>query len=162
MRRAYKAASEKTGIAWNGRDYDPDHFEEGTAVNQALTVGNTCLYGLAHAVIFALGCSPGLGFVHVGHDNSFVYDIADLYKAELVIPLAFEVAAENPEDLPAVMRRRMRDAMFTAHLTERMVKDIRSLLRADTAPEPEAALYLWDNLRELLPSGRSYAAEDNE
>ena len=65
-----------------------------------------CLYGLAHAVIVALGCAPGLGFVHVGHECSFVYDIADLYKAEVTIPIAFEVAVQVPEDLPAVVRRR--------------------------------------------------------
>ena len=57
---------------------------------------HACLYGLAHAVIVALGYAPGLGFVHVGHECSFVYDIADLYKAEVTIPIAFEVAACLP------------------------------------------------------------------
>lgn len=160
VRRAYRMASEKTGVPWDGRDYDPEHFEAGTPVNQALTAGNICLYGLAHAVIFALGCSPGLGFVHVGHENSFVYDIADLYKAELVIPLAFEVAAENPPDLPSVMRRKMRDAMTEAKILERMVKDIRTLLHAYTGEQGhEAELFLWDNLRQELPSGHSYGKE---
>ena len=89
---------------------------------------HACLYGLAHAVIVALGCAPGLGFVHVGHECSFVYDIADLYKAEVTIPIAFEVAAHAPEDLPAVVRRRVRDAMVEHHILERMVHDIRWLL----------------------------------
>lgn len=161
VRKAYYAASKKTGISWDGRDYDPQHFETGSPVNQALTAGNACLYGLAHAVIFALGCSPGLGFVHVGHENSFVYDIADLYKAELVIPLAFEVAAENPPDLPSVMRRKMRDAMTNARILERMVKDIRTLLYAsDGVQEREAELFLWDNLRQEVPSGHSYGKEN--
>jgi CRISPR-associated protein Cas1 len=161
VRKAYYAASKKTGISWDGRDYDPQHFETGSPVNQALTAGNACLYGLAHAVIFALGCSPGLGFVHVGHENSFVYDIADLYKAELVIPLAFEVAAENPLDLPSVMRRKMRDAMTNARILERMVKDIRTLLYAsDGVQEREAELFLWDNLRQEVPSGHSYGKEN--
>lgn len=161
VRKAYYAASKKTGISWDGRDYDPQHFETGSPVNQALTAGNSCLYGLAHAVIFALGCSPGLGFVHVGHENSFVYDIADLYKAELVIPLAFEVAAENPPDLPSVMRRKMRDAMTNARILERMVKDIRTLLYAsDGVQEREAELFLWDNLRQEVPSGHSYGKEN--
>ena len=73
---------------------------------------HACLYGLAHAGIVALGCAPGLGFVHVGHECSFVYDIADLYKAEVTIPIAFEVVAQAPEDLPAVVRRRVRDAVW--------------------------------------------------
>lgn len=76
---------------------------------------HACLYGLAHAVIVALGCAPGLGFVHIGHECFFVYDIADLYKAEVTIPIAFEVAAQAPEDLPAVVRRRVRDAMVEHH-----------------------------------------------
>ena len=49
VRKAYRKASEEYGLEWNGRDYDPDDFESGTPINQALTVGNTCLYGLAHA-----------------------------------------------------------------------------------------------------------------
>lgn len=44
-----------------------------------------------------------------------MYDIADLYKAEVTIPIAFEVAAQAPEDLPAVVRRRVRDAMVEHH-----------------------------------------------
>ena len=57
-----------------------------------------------------------------------MYDIADLYKADVTIPIAFEVAAQAPEDLPAVVRRRVRDAMVEHHILERMVHDIRWLL----------------------------------
>ena len=63
-------------------------------------------------MIQALGCSPGLGFVHAGHECSFVYDIADLYKVEITIPLAFELAATVDKGVIAsAMRRRTRDAM---------------------------------------------------
>lgn len=133
----------------------------GDAVNQALTAGNMCLYGLTHAVIFALGCSPGLGFVHVGHDNSFVYDIADLYKAEIVIPLAFELASKEPEDLPGEMRRRTRDAMVQAHILERMVHDIRWLL-GDDCPQQKNAVELWDGTRGTVPNGISYGRKGEQ
>ena len=115
----------ETGVPWNGRLYRPEDFASGDLVNQALSAGHACLYGLAHAVIVALGCAPGLGFVHVGQEGSFVYDVADLYKAEVTIPIAFRTAAEAPEDLPAVVRRRVRDAMVAQHILERMVHDIR-------------------------------------
>lgn len=49
-----------------------------------------------------------------------MYDIADLYKAEVTIPIAFEVAAHAPEDLPAVVRRRVRDAMVEHHTFPRI------------------------------------------
>ena len=131
------------------------------AVNQALSAGHACLYGLAHAVIVALGCAPGLGFVHVGHECSFVYDIADLYKAEVTIPIAFEVAAQAPEDLPSVVRRRVRDAMVEHHILERMVHDIRYLLL--NADEPEAkqeTVYLWDNKIGTVANGINYFEEE--
>ena len=129
-------------------------------MNQALFAGHACLYGLAYAVIVSLGCSPGLGFVHVGHDRSFVYDIADLYKAEVTIPIAFEVAAEDPPDLPSVVRRRVRDAMVSGHILERMVHDIRYLLLPkENLEETEDAVYLWDNQLGTVANGKNYFRE---
>ena len=161
MRTAYRNASKEWGVEWNGRDYVPGEFDSGDAVNQALTAGNMCLYGLTHAVVFALGCSPGLGFVQVGHDNSFVYDIADLYKAEIVIPLAFELASKEPEDLSGEMRRRTRDAMVQAHILERMVHDIRWLL-GDDCPQQMNAVELWDGTRGTVPNGISYGRKGEQ
>ncbi|MFR8086903.1 MAG: type I-E CRISPR-associated endonuclease Cas1e [Lachnospirales bacterium] len=158
VRHLYRRLSKESGVAWNGRVYQPDDFEAGDRVNQALSAGNACLYGLAHAVIVALGCSPGLGFVHVGHECSFVYDIADLYKAEITIPIAFEVAAEDVEDLPGVVRRRVRDAMVSHHILEKMVHDIRWLLDEGESSEPEKAVYLWDNRRGTVSNGINYSS----
>lgn len=158
VRGVYRKASKATGVPWNGRLYRPDDFSAGDKVNQALSAGHACLYGLAHAVIVALGCAPGLGFVHVGHEGSFVYDIADLYKAEVTIPIAFQAAAEDPEDLPAVVRRRVRDAMVEHHILERMVHDIRWLLQDEDKPEEaaEEAVYLWDDRLGTVANGVSY------
>ena len=161
VRNVYRAYAKETGVAWNGRVYNPDDFSSGDAVNQALSAGHACLYGLAHAVIVALGCAPGLGFIHVGHERSFVYDIADLYKSEITIPIAFQTAAEAPEDLPAIVRRRVRDAMVSARILERMVHDIRWLLSpAEESMEPEEAIFLWDNQRGVVSNGINYFREE--
>lgn len=127
-----------------------------------MSSGNACLYGLAHAVIAALGCSPGLGFVHVGHENSFVYDIADLYKAELSIPLAFEVAASKPKEVGSEMRRRIRDAMVNCHLLERMVKDIYQLLSDEDEKEALSGddVLLWNGTKDLVKNGFNFAEYD--
>lgn len=157
VRGAYRQAARETGIAWNGRLYRPEDFASGDKVNQALSAAHACLYGLAHAVIVALGCAPGLGFVHVGHELSFVYDIADLYKAEVTIPIAFQLAAEEPDDLPAAVRRRVRDAMVQHHILERMVHDIRwLLLKQEEMPEQEEAVYLWDDQLGAVSNGINY------
>lgn len=163
VREVYRRASEEWGVEWNGRVYDPEDFSAGDAVNQALSAGHVCLYGLAHAVIAAMGCAPGLGFVHVGHEKSFVYDVADLYKAEVTIPIAFEIAAEQPEDLPAVVRRRVRDAMVEQHILERMVHDIKYLLSdGEALSEDGNEVRLWNNQRNAVANGISYGKRAGE
>lgn len=164
VRSAYRRAAEEWGIDWNGRVYDPENFAEGDAVNQALSAGHACLYGLAHAVIVAMGGSAGLGFVHIGHENSFVYDIADLYKAETTIPIAFEIAAQQPDDLPAMTRRRVRDTFVQQHILERMVRDIKWLLSDSegNSPPEEDTVLLWNNQREALRNGVSYGKKPGE
>lgn len=155
VRGIYRQESAKWKVPWNGRQYDPEDFSAGDAVNQALSMGHACLYGLAHAVVAALGCSPGLGFVHVGHENSFVYDIADLYKAETTIPVAFEMAAQKVEDMGAAVRRRMREEMTKQHLLERMAKDIQLLLNEDAKPIEANVVRLWDE-NGTVPNAISY------
>ena len=146
IRNVYKKLSQKWDIEWNGRDYDPDDYKSSDKVNQALSVGNSCLYGLAHAVITALGLSCGLGFVHVGHDLSFVYDVADLYKAETTIPVAFEVAAEETEDIESMTRKKLRDIFKEGKILDKMVRDIKYLFDdSDIKEDYESTLYLWDN-----------------
>ena len=160
IRQAYREASKKSGVEWNGRDYKPNDYADGDEVNKALSAGNACIYGLAHAIIAALGCSPGLGFVHVGHENSFVYDIADLYKAEISIPLAFEVAASHPKYIGSEMRRRVRDALVNNHVLERMVKDIQVLLSSEGGIYEETLkdeVFLWDGTKELVKNGVNFS-----
>ena len=161
IRQIYKRYAAQYKVPWTGREYDPDNFELSSLVNQALSVGHACLYGLAHAVIVALGCSAGLGFVHVGHENSFVYDIADLYKAEISIPVAFAVAAEEPENVESVVRHRVRDTMSRNHLLERMVHDIKYLFseednKESMSDESVKSLALWDMKNGEVPNATLY------
>ena len=60
MKRIYAAEAERTGVYWNRRSYDPNDFDSSDPINQALTAGSAALYGVAHAVIAALGCRFGV------------------------------------------------------------------------------------------------------
>lgn len=130
VKACYRKEAARTGVPWHGRHYTPGDFASGDAPNQAITAAAQCMYGIAHAVVAALGCAPGLGFVHSGHELSFVLDIADLYKTEIGIPVAFDAAAEGPEDIGSRTRRALRDAANRTGLMERVVTDIKELLRA--------------------------------
>lgn len=159
VRAVYREESKRTGVAWYKREYDPDDFSNADIVNRALTAAHYCLYGLCESVIVAIGMSPGLGFVHVGNDRSFVYDFADLYKAELSIPIAFDVASEfgEEDDIGGITRRRMRDAFANNKIIPRMVKDLQYLM--DVAADEEMiadVLSLWDDKEQLVKSGVNY------
>jgi len=166
VRRLYRIHAERTGVEWTRRDYDTADFAGGTPVNQALSAANTSLYGVVHAVVVALGCAPGLGFIHTGHVLSFVFDIADLYKADICIPIAFDIAAETEiADIGAATRHAVRDQMKGGAFLETCVRDLRTLLSEDDEPVeygPEAfddpdVVMLWDgNGRRTVDGGVSY------
>lgn len=163
VRRCYRDQAALHGVEWNSRRYSPDDFESSDPINQALSAATTALYGVCHAVIVALGCSPGLGFVHTGHVRSFVFDIADLYKAEYAIPCAFEVAAAGYSDFPAETRRAMRDRFADGAILERCARDVRHLLLPDAPEDGETEaniVQLWDGSRGTVAGGISYAEVD--
>lgn len=168
VRRSYRENAERAGIEWKSRSYKVDDSGAGDSVNQALTAANQCLYGIVHAVIVALGCSPALGFVHTGHARSFVFDVADLYKAELTIPVAFDVVAAKPVDIEAETRHAIRDRVADGHLLKRCARDIKKLLLPDEATESESdvpwgasdVVELWDGSTGTVESGRAYGALD--
>lgn len=162
VRRAYRTYSKKYNVAWDKREYDPDDFESGTPVNQALSAANVALYGVVHSVIVAIGMSPGLGFVHTGHDKSFVYDIADLYKAEYTIPLAFEIAseAEPEDDIGRIARQRFRDKCIDGKIMRRIVRDVQYLMDVQEGEELFIdTINLWDDKDRLVEHGVNYSED---
>lgn len=158
VRRLYREHAKEHGVEWKSRDYRPDDFEASDDLNQALSAATACLYGVVHAVVVALGCSPGLGFVHVGHDRSFVYDIADLYKMGVAVPTAFRVAAEQPDDLGGAVRRAMRDAIYRSKLVARCVEDVHCILGSEGEAERDYecdVVELWDRSTRVA-AGQNY------
>ena len=172
VREAYAAAARQYGIGWRWRQYGAgdDSWAASSPANRALSTACACLYGLCHAAIVAIGLSPALGFVHTGKALSFVYDVADLYKCEILVPLAFRIAAENPSKIDSVVRRACRDEFRRTKLIERVVPDMQYVLgmrksevrlidvadaENDNRDEPELAL--WSNGASPVAGGRNYA-----
>ncbi|WKE72099.1 type I-E CRISPR-associated endonuclease Cas1e [Streptomyces sp. WP-1] len=160
VKECYRRESARTGVSWRRRDYHHGDFAAGDAANQAVTASAQCMYGVAHAVVAALGCAPGLGFVHSGHERSFVLDIADLYKTEIGIPAAFDAAAEGEEDVATRTRRALRDRINSTGLLDRCVRDIKELLLGQTGlAEPRGTadrVSLQSDGDRLVEAGRNY------
>ncbi|WP_369383182.1 type I-E CRISPR-associated endonuclease Cas1e [Streptomyces sp. cg36] len=160
VKALYRLLAQQHRIGRFRRNYDPAAWDDQDPVNLALSSANTCLYGIVHAALAALGCSPALGFVHQGKQHAFVYDIADLYKAEITIPLAFALHdASHPE---AMARRGFREGLRLYKLLPRIVTDVQSLLAPDDAhaiPDGQEVelVNLWDPDVGSVPAGVNYA-----
>lgn len=161
VRRLYREQAAERGLTWKGRNYNVEDFDDSDDLNAAVSAATACLYGIVHAVTVALGCSPALGFIHTGHDRSFVFDVADLYKMSIAVPVAYDVVASGSQDVPADVRRAMRDAIHQNALLAKCVRDIQYLLSSDGEIDAEADItYLWDADDRLLASGQNHAAGD--
>jgi CRISPR-associated protein Cas1 len=153
VRSVYYQASKQYGVAWSGRRYDRSNWGNADPLNRALSAGNALLNGICHAAIVSGGYSPALGFVHTGRQTSFVYDIADLYKAEITIPLAFQTVAESDEHVDGRVRAACRQKFKEAKLLERILPDIDGLFdvdgdfippEGDPDSEPSLPAPLWE------------------
>jgi CRISPR-associated protein Cas1 len=149
VREVYARTSRETGVPWSGRSYTRDKWTAADPINRALSCANSCLYGVCHAAIVSAGYSTALGFIHTGKMLSFVYDIADLYKGEVTVPLAFRAVAAGAEGLETRVRKACRDAFHESRLLERIVPDIDHALSGERT---DAGAMLFDS-DDALPGG---------
>ena len=133
MRETYKLLADRYGIDWSGRRYDRQNPTAADLPNQAINHAATFVEAAADIAVAAVGALPPLGFIHEDSSNAFTLDIADLFRTEITIPLAFSVAAKNiPE---GVLERHIRyeaARWFKKHkVIPRMIEKIKELLYVD-------------------------------
>jgi CRISPR-associated protein Cas1 len=138
VRRSYQLLAQKFGVRWDGRDYNPESWDASDLPNRCLSAATACLYGVTEAAVLAAGYAPAVGFIHTGKPLSFVYDVADVYKLETVIPVAFRVAADKPLNPERAVRLGCRDVFRQTRLLERIIPDIEEMLAAAEVPRPTA------------------------
>ena len=138
VRKIYSLFAKQYGVKWRGRKYDPKDWEAGDIANKCLSSATACLYGVTEAAILAAGYAPAIGFLHTGKPLSFVYDIADIVKFEIVVPVAFRIAAKNPHQPDREVRTACRDAFRSSKLLKRLIPLIEEVLSAGKIDPPEA------------------------
>jgi CRISPR-associated protein Cas1 len=96
VRNLYSQCAKDTGVPWTGRNSSGQlqHLGEQDDLNRMLTLANHTLYCVCLAAICTMGYLPSLGFVHKDGKIPFVYDIADLYKADVTVRPCFETYAK--------------------------------------------------------------------
>jgi CRISP-associated protein Cas1 len=138
VRETYKLFARQYGVPWQSRSYDRQQWDAADIPNRCLSAATSCLYGLTEAAVLAAGYAPAVGFIHTGKPLSFVYDIADLFKFETVVPVAFRMAAKAPPQPEREVRLACRDIFRSSRLLERIIPQIEEVLAAGEVEPPAA------------------------
>ena len=137
VRKTYQLLAQRYGVEWKRRDYDPEVWDVSDVPNRCMSAATSCLYGITEAAILAAGYAPAIGFIHWGKARSFVYDIADIFKFDTVVPLAFKIAAKNPYNPEREVRLACRDVFRQQKTLSKIIPKIEEVLAAGEIQPPE-------------------------
>ncbi len=142
VRKMYELLARQYGVNWKGRNYNPKNWDHSDPINRCLSSATSCLYGVTEAAVLAAGYAPAVGFLHSGKPLSFVYEIADVFKFETVVPTAFQIAAKKRRQPEREVRIACRDSFRKTHLLKKIIPTIEKILAAggiEPPPPPDDA-----------------------
>ncbi len=135
MKESYRLVAQRFGIPWHGRRYDRDNPNSADTANQAINHAATFVEAAADIAVAAIGALPPLGFIHEDSSNAFTLDMADLYRVDLTLPLAFAAARAfedgKTDSLEREVRRRAAKLFRQEKLIPRMIERLKELFDAD-------------------------------
>lgn len=137
VKKIYELLAKRHGVDWKRRNYDPDNWDVSDVPNRCVSAATAALYGITEAAVLAAGYAPAVGFIHHGKPLSFVYDIADLFKFDTVVPAAFRVAGQNPREPERQVRLACRDIFRQSKLLEQIIPTIEEILAAGELEPPK-------------------------
>jgi CRISPR-associated protein Cas1 len=136
IKESYKLAAQRFGITWHGRRYDRQNPNAADLPNQAINHAATFVEAAADIAVAAVGALPPLGFIHEDSSNAFTLDVADLYRIDITLPLAFsavQAIQQKKSDLTIEreVRKRAARAFRQEKLIPRMIDRIKELFDVD-------------------------------
>lgn len=135
MKESYRVVAQRFGIDWCGRRYDRHAPNSADVPNQAINHAATFVEAAADVAVASVGALPPLGFIHEDSSNAFTLDVADLWRVDVVLPLAFGAARAvldgKSEHLEREVRRRAARVFRQEKLVSRMIERIQELLGVD-------------------------------
>lgn len=143
VKALYKHIASQYNLEWKGRKYDPKKWEDGDLINRCISTATSCLYGITEAAILAAGYAPAIGFLHTGKPRSFVFDIADIFKATTVLPIAFGCAATIKQQGKTIstaeqlVRYGCRDTFRKTRILKQIIPTIEDILAAGEIDPPQ-------------------------
>lgn len=137
VKTIYRLMADKHGIEWNGRHYDRANPEAADIPNQALNHAATAVQAAAALAVQAMGALPPLGFIHEDSGQSFVLDIADLFRDTLTLEIAFTAARKisngSTDTVDRLVRREASTAFRKQQVIPSMIDRVKQVLRLEQA-----------------------------
>ena len=132
MKETYALTAQRIGVPWNGRRYDRSAPGSADLPNQALNHAASAVEAAAAIAVSATGTIPQLGFIHEDPGQSFVLDIADLFRDSITVPCAFRAArkvSQTPaENIERQTRRLTGRELADKKIIAAMIEHIRALV----------------------------------
>jgi len=131
VKESYKLLAQSFGVAWRKRDYNRANPDAADFANQAVNHAATAVRSAAGVAVSALSALPQLGFIHEDSDQSFVLDVADLYRESVTLRLAFQAAKRMEQGADDTVDRLVRQSAAREFrrigLVNKMIDDIKTL-----------------------------------
>ena len=135
MRALYQTVAQQYGVMWKGRRYDRGNPDAADRPNQAINHAATAVEAAASVAVTGVGALPQLGFIHEDSGVAFVLDIADLYRGEVTLPVAFGAVRAHDRDpslpLERCVRRLAGQEFRRRKLISKMIDRIKEMFDAD-------------------------------
>ncbi|MFZ1537508.1 MAG: type I-E CRISPR-associated endonuclease Cas1e [Chromatiaceae bacterium] len=136
VKQTYRLMAQRYGLSWQGRHYDRDDPDAADLPNQAINHAATAVQAAAAIAVQAVAAIPQLGFIHEDSGQSFVLDIADLFRDTITLQIAFTVAKKAESDHETIDRLVRREAamMFRKQgVIPSMIDKIKQVIRMEEA-----------------------------
>ena len=134
VKATYRLMAERFGVEWNGRRFDRANPVADDLPNQAINHAATAVQAAAAIAVQALAAIPQLGFIHEDSGQAFVLDIADLYRDQVTLAIAFTAVKQSEksgEVMDRVVRREAARVFRRESVIPSMIDRIQTVLRMD-------------------------------
>jgi len=134
VKATYRLIAQKFGVEWNGRRFDRSNPEADDLPNQAINHAATAVQAAAAIAVQAVAAIPQLGFIHEDSGQAFILDIADLFRDQITLNIAFAAVKQSEksgEVMDRVVRREAAKVFRRESVIPTMIDRIKQVLRVD-------------------------------
>jgi CRISPR-associated protein Cas1 len=134
VKTTYRLMAERYGIEWKGRRYDRNNPNATDIPNQAINHAATAVQAAAAIAVQSVAAIPQLGFIHEDSGQSFVLDIADLFRDSVTLQIAFTAAKKAESDsqtIDRLVRRGAATVFRKQSVIPSMIDSIKKVIRME-------------------------------